>query len=88
MDFTQFLQGFAQIDVCYAYPGWHAMSFPNAFPITQDKTWRLCTTAYLIQPAAAVLSHGSGGGGEVAMYISALQPTKRGKWCRTDRKKR
>lgn len=86
MDFTQFLQAFAQVDVCYAYPDWHAKSLPNSFPTNQDKMIRLCTNAYLIQidESEGRLKKNE----DVALYISALQPTKRGNWCRTDRKKR
>eukprot|EP00808_Paulinella_micropora_P027667 g78868.t1 len=32
MDLTHFFMGFSSVDVCYAYRGWHATSFPNAFP--------------------------------------------------------
>jgi hypothetical protein len=81
---------------------WHASSLPATFPLAADKTSRLCAGAVVLSPPAASLvgnaddddDDDEGGYGErgasstATVHISALQPTKRGTWCRSDRKKR
>jgi hypothetical protein len=31
IDYTKFMMGFSHVDVCYAFRGWHARSYPNHF---------------------------------------------------------
>jgi len=99
MDYTHFVMGFSRVDVCFALPGWHAASLPAAFPRASDLAGRLCAGAVVLRAAHAASGarpHAGGdgnddcggGGGPVTVFITALQPTKRGAWCRTDRKKR
>lgn len=75
MDFTHFLMAFQEVDVCFAHRGWHSCSFDNAF-CAKTSTTRLCKYAYEIRCST-----------ETRLYAMALQPTKRGAWCRDDRKK-
>ena len=56
-----------------------AGSFPNAFPPTKSP-WRVCDQLYRFQGPVS-------GGGRTQLYLMALQPSKRGAWCRADRKK-
>ncbi len=76
LSYTHFLQGFSHVDVCFAFDGWHARSFANAFPADKKSPRRLCATSLMIRPAAPA-----------TVFITALQPTKRGAWCRADRKR-
>eukprot|EP01062_Namystynia_karyoxenos_P002975 TRINITY_DN1103_c1_g1_i1.p2 TRINITY_DN1103_c1_g1~~TRINITY_DN1103_c1_g1_i1.p2 ORF type:complete len:677 (+),score=235.07 TRINITY_DN1103_c1_g1_i1:65-2032(+) len=78
IDFMTFLQGFQLVDVCKALPAgqWSARSFPNEFPAKQAAC-RLCRDAYHVDPGRAGLR----------LWVMALQPSRRGRWCRTDRKK-
>ena len=73
MDYTHFLMGFSRVDVCVAPPQFHARSFANQFPIKKT-AWRVARNCYKLR--------GSG-----TIFAMALQPTKRGAWCRSDRKK-
>jgi len=75
MDYTHFLMAFQVVDVCMAHRGWHARSFENAF-CTKWSSLRLCKYAYELRCDASA-----------TLYAMALQPTKRGSWCREDRKK-
>jgi len=77
MDFTRFLMGFAHVDVCFAFRGWRCRSLPNAFPADKKSGQRLC----------AVHTVRCAGGVPATLMVMALQPTKRGAWCRADRKK-
>ena len=77
MDFTRFLMGFAHVDVCVAFRGWRCRSLPNAFPADKKSGQRLC----------AVHTVRCAGGVPATLMVMALQPTKRGAWCRADRKK-
>lgn len=73
MDYTHFLMGFSRVDVCAAPPQTHARSFGNSFP-PKKAAWRVGACFYRVR-----------GAGDV--FVTALQPTKRGAWCRADRKK-
>jgi len=75
MDYTHFLMGFQVVDVCLAHRGWHAASFPNTF-CAKSSGSRICKYFYELHCDAAT-----------TLYAMALQPTKRGAWCREDRKK-
>lgn len=75
MDFTHFLMAFEEVDVCFAHRGWHSRSFDNVF-CTKTSATRLCKYAYELRSEAVT-----------NLYAMALQPTKRGAWCRDDRKK-
>ncbi|CAE7760645.1 Capn15 [Symbiodinium pilosum] len=75
MDYTHFLMGFQVVDVCLAHRGWHAASFPNAF-CAKSSGSRICKYFYELRCDTAA-----------TLYAMALQPTKRGSWCREDRKK-
>ena len=76
IDWTHFLMGFALVEVCLARRGWHARSLPNAFP-PKASAWRVCQTMYRLKAPPT----------KATLYLLALQPTKRGAWCRADRKK-
>eukprot|EP00931_Biecheleriopsis_adriatica_P107481 TRINITY_DN81823_c0_g1_i1.p1 TRINITY_DN81823_c0_g1~~TRINITY_DN81823_c0_g1_i1.p1 ORF type:complete len:950 (-),score=132.17 TRINITY_DN81823_c0_g1_i1:47-2896(-) len=79
MDFPHFLSAFHDVEVCKAHRGWHARSFHNAFPTRLCQTTAcVCREVYLIRISGA---------SNAQLYISILQPTKRGAWCREDRKK-
>ena len=73
MDYTHFLMGFSRVDVCAAPPQVNARSFGNSFP-PKKAAWRVGACFYRVR-----------GDGDV--FVTALQPTKRGAWCRADRKK-
>jgi len=75
MDLTHFVMGFQLVDVCMAYREWHARSFTNAF-CTRACTHRICRDMYRLRIHS-----------KTTLYVSAMQPTKRGAWCRSDRKK-
>eukprot|EP00929_Paragymnodinium_shiwhaense_P037915 TRINITY_DN20110_c0_g1_i1.p1 TRINITY_DN20110_c0_g1~~TRINITY_DN20110_c0_g1_i1.p1 ORF type:complete len:1080 (+),score=228.30 TRINITY_DN20110_c0_g1_i1:236-3475(+) len=75
MDYTHFLMAFQVVDVCMAHRGWHARSFDNEFCLRNSQS-RLCRYAFELKAEAAT-----------ELYVMALQPTKRGAWCRDDRKK-
>lgn len=75
MDYTHFLMGFQVVDVCLAHRGWHGASFPNTF-CAKSSGSRICKYFYELHCDAAT-----------TLYAMALQPTKRGSWCREDRKK-
>ena len=64
--------------VCLARQGWHCRSLPTAFP-PKRCGWRVCESVYTVRCAP--------GAGRTTLYLMALQPTKRGAWCRQDRKK-
>lgn len=75
MDYTHFLMAFQVVDVCLAHRGWHAASFSNGF-CAKSSGSRVCKNIYELcceRPTT--------------LYAMALQPTKRGAWCREDRKK-
>ena len=76
IDWTHFLMGFSVVEVCLARRGWHCTSLPNAFP-AKTSAWRVCSAIYRVAPPAE----------PTTLYLMALQPTKRGAWCRADRKK-
>ncbi|KAK3279928.1 hypothetical protein CYMTET_12209 [Cymbomonas tetramitiformis] len=76
MDLTHFVMGFSLVDVCLAPRGWHARSFPNAFP-PRGGCWRVCRDVYRVRTQEA----------GATLYLMGLQPTRRGAWCRADRKK-
>lgn len=75
MDYTHFLMAFQVVDVCLAHRGWHAASFGNAF-CAKSSGSRLCKNIYELRCDRPT-----------TLYAMALQPTKRGAWCREDRKK-
>lgn len=75
MDVTHFMMGFSIVDVCLAHRGWHARSFANAFP-ERKSACRLCACAYLVRAQRPATLH-----------VLALQPTRRGHWCRKDRRR-
>ena len=76
IELVHFVMAFALVDVCFVYrAGWHSKSLPNAF-CERASPWRLCRDAYIVRTCAPT-----------RLYLMALQPTKRGAWCRTDRKK-
>ena len=77
IDWTHFLMGFTVVECCLAYRGWHCSSLPNAFPNTKS-VWRVCEKLYRFTAPA---------GEHTSLYLMILQPTKRGAWCRNDRKK-
>lgn len=77
IDWTHFLMGFSVVECCLAYRGWHCRSLPNAFPHAKS-VWRVCEHVYRFTAPADK---------RTSLYLMALQPTKRGAWCRTDRKK-
>ena len=76
MDFTHFQMAFCLVDVCLAHRGWNSRSVPNFFPVTADKNLRVCGKVLKMRVAKPT-----------TMYVLALQPTPRGKWCREDRSK-
>ena len=75
MDLTHFVMGFQLVDVCMAYRDWHARSFTNAF-CARACPYRVCRDMYRLRIHS-----------RTTLYVSAMQPTKRGAWCRADRKK-
>lgn len=79
MDYANFAAAFSQIDVALAWrDGNNSRSFEAAFPISRARS-RVCRLAVkLVNPSNSKV-------GLVA--ASAIQPTKRGAWCRDDRKK-
>jgi hypothetical protein len=77
IDWTHFLMGFTVVECCLAYRGWHCRSFANAFP-HRTSAWRVCEQLYHFEAPVA---------GRTSLYLMALQPSKRGAWCRADRKK-
>ena len=77
IDWTHFLMGFTVVECCLAYRGWHCASLPNAFPKTKS-VWRVCEKIYRFTAPA---------GERTSLYLMNLQPTKRGAFCRDDRKK-
>ena len=79
IDWTHFLMGFSIVEVCLAHRGWHCRSLANAFP-DKSSSWRVCEQLYRVKARAD-------GGQKTTLYLMALQPTKRGAWCRADRKK-
>lgn len=82
IDFTHFMMAFCLVDVSFAYTDWHCRSFPNTMPVAKDQ-WRLCQKLYLLRPYGDIANAAAG----TSVFVSALQPTKRGVWCRQDRKK-
>jgi len=58
-----------------AYRDWHARSFTNAF-CARACPLRVCRDVYRLRTQK-----------RTTLYVSAMQPTKRGAWCRADRKK-
>eukprot|EP00899_Mesostigma_viride_P008719 jgi/Mesvir1/17849/Mv12933-RA.1 len=75
MDLTHFVMGFSIVDVCFAFPDWHTRSLPNAF-CAPTSPWRVCQHVCRVRATQPTL-----------LYLMGLQPTKRGAWCRADRKK-
>lgn len=75
IDYTHFLMAFQVVDVCMAYRGWHARSFETAF-CAKSSACRLCKHVFEFSVDAPT-----------TIYAMALQPTKRGAWCRDDRKR-
>mmetsp|Transcript_32931 Transcript_32931/g.87360 ORF Transcript_32931/g.87360 Transcript_32931/m.87360 type:complete len:381 (+) Transcript_32931:102-1244(+) len=59
-----------------AHRGWHASSLPNTF-CQSSSGWRVNRDVYRVRSLS----------GSVFMYVTALQPSRRGVWCRTDRKR-
>lgn len=55
----------------------HASSFPNHFPAERKTARRVCASVLTVRPAERAAT----------LMVMALQPTKRGAWCRADRKK-
>eukprot|EP00930_Biecheleria_cincta_P054773 TRINITY_DN4117_c0_g3_i1.p1 TRINITY_DN4117_c0_g3~~TRINITY_DN4117_c0_g3_i1.p1 ORF type:complete len:1072 (-),score=160.66 TRINITY_DN4117_c0_g3_i1:138-3233(-) len=81
MDYPHFLSAFQVVEVCKAHRGWHTRSFENAFgPRNDPFKLHACRDAYEIRLADL-------GQGHTTVYMAALQPTRRGAWCRGDRKK-
>ena len=73
MDYTKFLMGFSHVDVCYAFRGWHARSYANHFPSDRKTSRRVCASVLSLQLASQQ---------PATLMVLALQPTKRGTWCR------
>lgn len=69
--------GFSHVDVCYAFRGWHARSFANSFPRARGTGLRVCGSLLCLTLVDA----------PATLMVMALQPTKRGAWCRSDRRK-
>ncbi len=86
MDLTHFVMAFARLDVCFAMRDWHAASFPNEFPDKQSPL-RVCSKCYRVRVAPAPGRERGIKADSVTLYVLALQPTKRGAYCRGDRKK-
>ena len=78
IDYTKFMMGFTDVDVCYALRGWHARSFANHFPSDRRTSRRVCASVLTVRAAASR---------PTTLMVMALQPTKRGAWCRADRKR-
>ena len=74
IDFTHFLMGFSRVDVCVAAEKPRAASFRNAFPAKKEP-WRVARKIYDV-----VFE------GVTDLFVTALQPTQRGTFCRGDRK--
>ncbi|KAH8054907.1 calcium-dependent cysteine-type endopeptidase [Aureococcus anophagefferens] len=74
IDFTHFLMGFSRVDVCVAAEKPRAASFRNAFPAKKEP-WRVARKIYDV-----VFE------GDTDLFVTALQPTQRGTFCRGDRK--
>lgn len=72
------MMGFSHVDVCFAFREWHAKSFANFFPADRKTAQRVC---------ASVLTLSAATNQPATLMVMALQPTKRGAWCRSDRKK-
>merc|ERR1712194_685245 len=72
---THFLMAFQVVDVCFAHRNWNCASIKNTFcgKLTPS---RLCRYAYEIRVTEPT-----------TLFATALQPTKRGAWCRDDRKR-
>jgi len=75
MSYEDFLMGFQIVDVCLAYESLHCKSFPCEFPAKKCAD-RACSTVLKITTAV-----------DTIVYAMVCQPTKRGAWCRADRKK-
>ena len=75
-EYTHFLMGFSHVDVCFALRGWHARTLTNRFPADKRAPHRLCECMHVIRCAEPT-----------TVFVLALQPTRRGAWCRADRKK-
>ena len=84
MDFTHFLLGFSRVDVSLAYRDWHSKSFRNYFP-SKDNKWRICSTCYWLQHRPLPIEKRCDK--NIFVTMTALQPTRRGAWCRADVKK-
>jgi hypothetical protein len=69
--------GFSHVDICYALRGWHARSFANHFPADRKTARRVCASVLRVRAAER----------PATLMVMALQPTKRGAWCRADRKR-
>ncbi len=78
IDYTKFLMGFSHVDVCYAFHNWHTSSFANHFPPDRKTARRVCASVLTLRHATSK---------PCTLMVMALQPTKRGAWCRLDRKK-
>jgi len=96
MNYRDFLLGFALVDVSMAYRGMHSASFKeNLFPI-KDKSCqgkRLASCFYELHLSTALDSPGASqeAGNALAppreLHLLLIQPSKRGSFCRDDRKK-
>ncbi|CAL1138268.1 unnamed protein product, partial [Cladocopium goreaui] len=75
IDFMHFLMAFEVVDVCFAFPSWHSSSVQNFF-CAKSEECRLCRDAYILEVTT-----------RTELYISSLQPTKRGTWLRGERKR-
>lgn len=76
MRFETFCKAFSRLDVCLAWGDHHARSFPSSFP-KKGATTRACAVAVSVENPHD---------GIARVAVAALQPTKRGAWCRSDRK--
>eukprot|EP00965_Chrysotila_dentata_P107902 3564154-Pleurochrysis_carterae.AAC.1 len=68
--------GFSHVDVCFALRHWHSASLRNHFPAERKGNGRTCGCVHLLRPSEPT-----------TVLFSALQPSRRGVWCRADRKK-
>ncbi|KAJ8604885.1 hypothetical protein CTAYLR_010417 [Chrysophaeum taylorii] len=78
IDFAHFVAAFSRVDVSLAWRDHHARSIPCNFPRKKNASRACAPVVRLANP----LKHRS-----ICVGISAVQPSKRGSWCRGDRKK-
>ena len=77
IDYARFAAAFSRVDIALAYdPGkFFAQSLDRWFPPSRNPTSRCCGHVVVRSK------------GRVELSVGAIQPTKRGAWCRDDRKK-